>query len=77
MKKIVNVLVTVFVIGILKGFIVAPIYLIFAPFVTAWKWGFRWSSVKCAIPFEYKCVWHTLRNDWRDGCEAFIFNLSK
>lgn len=77
MKKTINVFVTFCVIVLLKGFIMAPVYLCFAPFVTACQWGFRMSTVKCAIPFEFKCVWHTLQSDWRDGCETIIFDLSK
>lgn len=75
MKKCINIIMTIIVIVILKGCVLAPIYLLFAPFVTAYKWGFRWTSVKAAIPFEYRCVWHTLCNDWKNGCAAFIFKL--
>ena len=77
MKKFINVFATVLVIVILKGCAIAPVYLCFAPIVTAYRWGFRLSSIKAAILFEYKGVWHTLCNDWRDGCEAFVFDVTK
>lgn len=77
MKKFINILGTVFFIVIVKGCFFAPIYLTYAPIVTAYHWGFSLRHLRMAIPFEYRSVWHTLRNDWRDGCEALFFNLAK
>lgn len=76
MKTIVNVIATAFFICLLKGGIIAPLYLLVAPFVTAYKWG-SMRHLRVAIPFEIKCVWHCLRNDWRDGCKAFVFDIEK
>lgn len=39
MKKFINIIGTVVFIVILKGCILAPIYLTFAPIVTAYRWG--------------------------------------
>lgn len=75
MKKFINIIGTVVFIVILKGCILAPVYLTFMPIVTAYRWGFRWNTIKSAIPFEFRCVWHTLCYDWRAGCEALIFNI--
>lgn len=75
MKKFVNIILTIFAIVILKGLIVAPLYLLIGPLVTAYKWGFTLRDIRMAYPFEVRAVWHTLRNDWHDGCEALIFEL--
>lgn len=75
MKKIVNVLVTLFVI-VLKYGVFAPIYLLYSPIVTALRWG-GIRKLRYALPFEVRCVCHSLRNDWRDGCDAMIFNVEK
>ena len=77
MKKFVNIILTIFAIVILKGLIVAPLYLLIAPLVTAYNRGFNLRHILMDYPFEASCVWHTLRNDWRDGCEALIFELEK
>lgn len=75
MKKIVNVLVTLFVI-VLKYGVFAPIYLLYSPIVTALRWG-GIRKLRYALPFEVRCVYHSLRNDWRDWCDAMIFNVEK
>ena len=75
MKKFINIIVTVFLVVILKGCILAPIYIVIAPIVTSIRWGMTRKAICCAFPFEIRCVWHTLRNDWRDGCNAMVFDL--
>ena len=75
MKAIVNIILTAFVIGLIKGCILAPLYLIFAPFVTAYQW--RTLSLHKVVKFEFVSLWHTLCDDWRTGCRAIWFNLVK
>jgi len=75
MKKIVNVLVTLFVI-VLKYGVLAPIYLLYAPIVTALRWG-GIRKLRYTLPFEVRCVCHSLRDDWREWTEGFIFDLSR
>lgn len=72
MKKLINIIMTVFIIVILKGCVLAPIYLTYAPIVTAYRWGFSVRTLCRTIPFEFRSVWHTLRNDWRDGCNGMF-----
>ena len=73
MKRIINIIVTFFVFVILKGCIIAPLYLCYQLIVTIYRYwrGHLW----CAIRFEILCVWHTLRNDWHDGCKAIVFEV--
>ena len=74
MKKTINIIVAVLHIVIMCLF--APIYLLYAPVITAVRWGgFRKYYLRYALPFEVRCVWHTLRDDWRMDCEAVIFEL--
>ena len=76
MKKLTNIIATIFVIVLLKGCIIAPLWLCVDPFVTAYQWG-GMSKLRYSIPFCFKSVWHTLSTDWQDGCAAFIYNLNK
>lgn len=76
MKKLVNIFVTFFVIIIGKGCIIAPVYLIFAPFVTAYRWNGVFRKYFAALRFEFTCVIHCLSDDWYAGCKEFVFNLS-
>lgn len=76
MKKLVNIVMTIIIIVVLKGCVIAPLYLCVSPFVTAYRWG-GMRHLRHSVPFEVKCVWHTLSQDWHDGCAAFIFNLNK
>ena len=73
MKKIVNIIVAVLHITIMC--LLAPIYLLIQPVVTAHQWGGIWKRYRYALPFEVRCVWHTLRDDWRMDCQAIVFEL--
>ncbi len=77
MKRLVNVLMTFIVIVIIKGCVIAPLYLTVSHFTTWWAWGHDRCNLWLATRFEYKRVWRTLCSDFRDGCNAFIFNLNK
>lgn len=71
MKKIVNVMVTLFLM-VLKYGVCAPIYLLYAPVVTALRWG-GIRKLRYSLPFEVRCVWDRLREDWHEWREAIVF----
>ena len=71
MKKIVNVMVTLFLM-VLKYGVCAPIYLLYAPVVTALRWG-GIRKLRYSLPFEVRVVCENLRDMWREDCDAFVF----
>lgn len=75
MKKCINIIMTIFVIVILKGCIMVPVYLCIAPIVTAISWG-SLRYLMNATRFEIMCVWHNIRDEWRMGCDAMVFKLA-
>lgn len=71
MKRTINFLFAIFICCLLLIF--APIHLLYAPFVTAYHWGGHYFA---AFRFEFMCVCHAIKREYKNAWEAGIFKLS-
>lgn len=71
MKRTINFLFAIFVCALLL--IIAPIHLLFAPFVTAYHWGGHYFA---AFRFEFMCVRKAIKREYENFCDAGIYKLS-
>lgn len=71
MKRTINFLFAIFICCLLL--IIAPIHLLYAPFVTAYHWRGRYFA---AFRFEFMCVCQTIKRKYKNFLKAGIYKLS-